>query len=108
MFNAQISDFTGSIWVCFTKEHGNALLGMSAHEYDAIKDDQDKVDELVDSLQFKKVNMMIRGRQSSYNGETRLKYFAVKVIPQANIISENQALLKRLDCYNDVKEGNHI
>ena len=64
-----------------------------------MKDDESQVSDLVDSLQFKEVNIMVRGRQSCYNGETRLKYFAVKVLGQRNLKSENDALLKRLDHY---------
>lgn len=61
--------------------------------------DTEELENVVNSLMYKEINLMIKARPSTYNGETRMKYYAIKVIPQRNVKSENQALLKRLDHY---------
>lgn len=100
MFSAQVSDFTGSMWVSFAREQGNSLMGMTAEQFKTFKETkEEEFESFIESLMFKPVNIMVRGRQSTYNGETKLKFFAVKVLPQTNVKSENTALLKRLSIY---------
>jgi hypothetical protein len=41
---------------------------------------------------------MVKGKFENFNGESRMRYFAVKVFPH-NVQAENRALLKRLDMY---------
>jgi hypothetical protein len=45
---------------------------------------------------------MIKGKIEQYNGENRMRYFAVKVLPH-NTQSENKALLRRLELYKHVQ-----
>jgi hypothetical protein len=41
---------------------------------------------------------MVKGKFDFYQGENRMRYFAVKVFPH-NVQAENRALLRRLDMY---------
>ena len=41
---------------------------------------------------------MIKGKSDFYNGEARMKYYAVKVLP-ASVKAQNKALLSRLEMY---------
>ena len=44
---------------------------------------------------------MVKCKYEYYNGEQRMRYFAVKTLP-VNIKSENNALLQRLSIYKDI------
>ena len=45
---------------------------------------------------------MVRGKFEYFNGENRMRYFAVKVFPH-NVQAENNALLKRLEMYSEMQ-----
>ena len=100
MIMTKISDFTESIWVNFAREHGTALMGMTAEEFKDFKENNNEevVQNHFDSLLFKSFNIMVKGKYESFNGENRMRYFAVKVYPH-NVQAENKALLKRLEMY---------
>jgi hypothetical protein len=58
-----------------------------------------------DKLLFRQFNIMIKGKFEQFNGENRMRYFAVKVLPY-NMQSENKALLRRLELYKHVQPIN--
>ena len=103
MITAKISDFSESIYVNFAREHGTALMGMKAQEFKEFK--ENNTDEVVqnyfDSLHFKTFNIMVKGKYEYFNGENRMRYFAVKVFPY-NVQVENRALLRRLEMYENL------
>lgn len=103
MITAKISDFTESIYVNFAREHGTALMGMKAQEFKEFKENnsEEVVQSYFDSLHFKPFNIMVKGKYEFFNGENRMRYFAVKVFPH-NVQAENRALLRRLDMYKDL------
>ena len=105
MITAMISDFTESIYVNFAREHGTSLMGMSAEEFKTFKDTQSEatVQKYFDDLLFKSFNIMVKGKYEYFNGENRMRYFAVKVFPH-NVVSENKALLSRLDMYKQIED----
>ena len=41
---------------------------------------EDEQTEFFDSLMFKHLNIMIKGRMETYMGEQRIRYFAIKVM----------------------------
>jgi replication factor A1 len=101
MFSACISDLTDSIYISFTREQGTALIGMTAEEFRRFKEknDESAVQAHFDKLLFKRFNVMVKGKYEYFNGETRMKYFAVKVLP-FNVKTENSALLSRLAIFD--------
>lgn len=103
MITAKISDFTESIYVNFAREHGNALMGMDAAKFKEFREteSEETVQEFFDSLLFKTLNIMVKGKFEFFNGENRMRYFAVKVFPH-NIQAENRALIKRLEMYQSM------
>ena len=105
MITARISDFTESIYVNFAREHGTALMGMKAEEFKDFKENnsEDVVQSFFDSLLFKSFNIMVKGKYEYFNGENRMRYFAVKVFPH-NVQAENRALLKRLEMYEQMNQ----
>lgn len=44
MITAKISDFTESIFVNFAREHGTALMGMTAEKFKEFKDNSSEQD----------------------------------------------------------------
>lgn len=100
MITAKISDFTDSIYVNFAREHGNHLMGMSAEQFKEFKEteSEERVQAYFDSLLFKSFNIMVKGKFEFFNGENRMRFFAVKVFPH-NVQAENRALLRRLEIY---------
>ena len=103
MITAKISDFTESIYVNFAREHGAALMGMSAEEFKEFREteSEENIQNYFDSLLFKTFNIMVKGKFEYFNGENRMRYFAVKVFPH-NVQAENRALLKRLEMYKQM------
>jgi replication factor A1 len=83
MMNARLSDFSDSMYVNFAREQGTALMGISAADLKNLREQQPEEDQeaFFESLNFKEVNVMIRGKPDFYNGEARMKYYAVKVLP---------------------------
>jgi len=93
MITAKVSDFTDSIYVNFAREHGAALmgkfyqifidLGKSAEEFKQFKEEEteDTVNAYFDQLLFKTFNIMVKGKFENFNGEQRMRFFAVKVFP---------------------------
>lgn len=52
-----------------------------------------------DELLFKKFNIMVKGKYEYFNGENKMRYFAIKVFPYV-VQAENKALISRLEMYN--------
>lgn len=73
---------------------------MKAEEFKEFKEseNEEKVQAYFDSLLFKTFNIMVKGKFEYFNGENRMRYFAVKVFPH-NVQAENRALLRRLEMY---------
>jgi hypothetical protein len=73
---------------------------MKAEEFKEFKESEseEKVQAYFDSLLFKTFNIMVKGKFEYFNGENRMRYFAVKVFPH-NVQAENRALLRRIDMY---------
>jgi len=100
MITAKISDFNESIFINFARENGTILMGMTADDFKIFKENEDEEALLnfFDSLMFKPMNIMVKGKFETFNGENRMRFFALKVFPH-NIQAENKALLKRLGVY---------
>jgi replication factor A1 len=101
MITAKVSDPTENIFVSFTRDQGTALMGITAEDFKKMREtkSEEEVQAFLDSLLFKPMNLMVRGKPDYYNGESRMKFFAVKVYPK-NVVAENRALLARLSIYD--------
>lgn len=75
-------------------------MGMSAKDFNELRDnaDEESLNSFFDTLLFRQFNIMIKGKYEFYQGENRMRYFAIKVIPHSTQ-TENKALLKRLEMY---------
>lgn len=76
-------------------------MGKSAKEFETFRqtNDEQTVDNYFNTLMFKPMNMMVRGKYEYYNNEPKMKFFAVKTFPR-NIVTESKALLERLEVYS--------
>lgn len=79
----RISDFTESIYVNFARDNGDKLMGMSATEFKTFREtnSEDVVQSYLDSVSFKPLNIMVKGKFEFFNNEYRMRYFAVRVYP---------------------------
>jgi len=68
MISAKISDFTDSLYVNFTRDQGEAIIGMPADAYKKKTDQmsEDEISDFFDTLMFKHFNIMIKGRMETY------------------------------------------
>jgi hypothetical protein len=59
------------------------ILGKSAEDFRQFKEDEteDTVNAYFDQLLFKTFNIMVKGKFENFNGEQRMRFFAVKVFP---------------------------
>lgn len=73
---------------------------MTAEEFKEFKETEteEKVQMYFDSLLFRTFNIMVKGKFEFFNGENRMRFFAVKVFPH-NVQAENRALLRRIELY---------
>ena len=55
MITAKITDFTDAIYVNFAREHGTALMGMTAQEFREMRENSDNetVSQFFDNLLFR-------------------------------------------------------
>eukprot|EP00347_Sterkiella_histriomuscorum_P019324 403342085 len=105
MIQAKITDFTDTIYINFPRDNGTALMGMTAQEFKHFRDraTEEELSAYFDSLLFKQFNIMVKGKFEFYGGENRMRFFAIKVFPIKEVMSENRALIKRLDVYKDIE-----
>lgn len=103
MFSAAVQDFTGQMYVTFAGEMGDLVLGMSAQEFRKRFEgcEEEKLEEFLDSLPFKPLNLLLRATQDTYNGNNRVRYFAAKALPR-NIADETKSLLHRMAIFEDM------
>ena len=80
-------------------------MGMTAKEFMNFKENESeqRIQEMIDDRLFKPYNIMVKGKFEYYNGENKMRYFAVKVYPH-NIQNENKALLSRLSVYENKED----
>lgn len=71
MISAKVSDFTESLYVNFARENGEAIMGMPAEAYREKSSNwsPDETQDFFDSLMFRPINVLIRGRLETYMGE---------------------------------------
>ena len=109
MIMARISDFTDSIYVYFTRENGTSLMGKTADQFKEFKDTHtdEQVNNYFDSLLFRPLNIMVKCKFEYYQGEQRMRFFAVKTLP-ISIGSENRALVNRLQIYSSKQKQEEV
>ena len=73
---------------------------MSAEEFKELREtgSEEKVQAYLDSLNFKYMHILVKGKIEYFKDENRMRFFAVKVSPHS-VQEENRALLKRLKIY---------
>jgi replication factor A1 len=82
MMNVSIQDSTGRIFVNFSKHTAENLLGVSAAKFLEMRksSSEEEMEEFFAKQQYRKVTMVVKARHDSYNGETRTKFHAVRIM----------------------------
>ncbi|KAI5192341.1 replication factor A1 [Nematocida minor] len=95
--NISIADNTSSIWVSLFNETATVLFkGVEAAElFDISVEDNDRYQEMVGGVQGMDVVMTIRGKESMYNGEAKMRYNAVS-IKEVDYLEESRNILQYL------------
>ena len=57
--------------------------GVSAEDFKIMKEEQpqEKITHFFDGLMFRAYNIMIKCKYDNFNGENKMRFFAVKVLP---------------------------
>lgn len=76
------------------------MNGVPAEEFQKWREkgQEHKCRSLLEEQQFKSFNILVKGNQEFFNGELRMRYFALKV-EEWDLKAENRALLGRLKRY---------
>ncbi len=53
---------------------------------------------MLDRISFQNFNVMVQAKFNNYQGETKINFYAAKVLPQ-NPVLESRALLQRMQLY---------
>ena len=103
MFSAAVQDFTGTLYVTFAGDMGDIALGISAQEFRKRFEgcEEDQLHDFLDSLTFKPLNLLLRVSNDTYQGNTRVRYFAQKAL-QRSMVNETKSLLHRMSIYEDM------
>ena len=79
---------------------------MTAEQFKEYSEDhsQDEIEAMLDKISFQNFNVMVQAKYSTFQGDTRCNFYAVKVLPQ-NPALESRALLQRMQLYENKKAG---
>lgn len=95
----KVSDWSDSKWLTAFDEAGIIVLGRSAGEMRALRqEDYNMYESIVDDCFFRPIVIKVQARQDEWNGETRIKYIMQRVEP-VDFISESRALLSEFQAY---------
>ena len=103
IFSAPIMDSSGTLYVTFSGEMGDYVLGMSAETFEKKQQgwSEQEYEAFLESLNFKNLNILIKPQVDTYNGQPRVRYFAQKVV-ERNLVKENTSLLQRLEVFDEM------
>ncbi|KAI3623252.1 RFA1 [Malassezia furfur] len=82
IFSANIADYSGQIWISGFNEIGQQLLGISADELDALRNESEAEFKAV--LQRAVGRMLLfscRAKQETFNDTNRVRYTATQAVP---------------------------
>ena len=97
MISVHVGDFTGQIWVTLFDEVGRNLLGMSAQQLKEMGDENAQdLQNLVKGLISQELQLKVKVTESTYNGETKVKYNCLG-IAQIDIESETKKMLEIIE-----------
>ncbi|KAJ3764688.1 hypothetical protein FB446DRAFT_798152 [Lentinula raphanica] len=89
--------FTGQAWFQGFNDVGNTLFGKSANEIIEIKDSDDaQYNFILAKACCKSYNFVLRVKRDNYNGNTRIRYGVVCILP-LNYKEECEVLLNLMD-----------
>lgn len=82
---------------------GDIALGISAQEFRKRFEgcEEDQLHDFLDSLTFKPLTLLLRVSHDTYNGNSRVRYFAQKAL-QRVVANESKSLLHRMAIYEDM------
>ncbi|OAL52015.1 replication factor-a protein [Pyrenochaeta sp. DS3sAY3a] len=108
VLQANVADYTGSLWLSCFDEAGQAIVGMSANEVMKIKMDDDETGgqnflNVMQDATCKTFNFRVRAKMETYNDQPRPRYQVLNIYPlnytqEANKLAQ---LIKQYDVNED-------
>uniref|UniRef100_A0A2P2I042 Replication protein A subunit n=1 Tax=Hirondellea gigas TaxID=1518452 RepID=A0A2P2I042_9CRUS len=96
MISCNLADFTESLWVTMFQDVGEIVLGSTAQEMGAMKEENpDMFLAVVSAASFKEYTFKLRVKMDTYNDESRLKTIVQSVEP-VNPVEYNKRLIKEI------------
>ncbi|EDV22084.1 uncharacterized protein TRIADDRAFT_50671 [Trichoplax adhaerens] len=94
MISASIVDSTGSNWLTFFQETGEAMLKCTAQQLGAWKEnDESKYEHTINEALFQSYILKVRAKMESFNDENRLKCSCVNLTPM-DYVQQSRRLLE--------------
>ncbi|KAG9793205.1 Replication factor A protein 1 [Exophiala dermatitidis] len=100
IISANVSDHTGQLWVNCFDDTGRLLLGRTADELMAIKDeDQKQVEEIFSEANYKTWNWKCKARLDNFQEQQRVRYQVTSAAP-LDFVTESNKLITLIKQYN--------
>ncbi|KAL2441201.1 Replication factor A protein 1 [Exophiala dermatitidis] len=100
IISANVSDHTGQLWVNCFDDTGRLLLGRTADELMAIKDeDQKQVEEIFSEANYKTWNWKCKARLDNFQEQQRVRYQVTSAAP-LDFVTESNKLIALIKQYN--------
>eukprot|EP00794_Sanderia_malayensis_P014156 gene14156-15634_t len=96
ILNANISDFTGSIWITCFQESAEAMLHETAEKIGEMREsDEQAFEDIFSEAAFKPFALKLRAKMETYNDENRFKVTCVQAQP-LNFQTDGKRLLEEI------------
>ncbi|KAL2435561.1 Replication factor A protein 1 [Exophiala dermatitidis] len=100
IISANVSDHTGQLWVNCFDDTGRLLLGRTADELMAIKEeDQKQVEEIFSEANYKTWNWKCKARLDNFQEQQRVRYQVTSAAP-LDFVTESNKLITLIKQYN--------
>nr|XP_018902956.1 PREDICTED: replication protein A 70 kDa DNA-binding subunit [Bemisia tabaci] len=77
LLNVHVVDWSGEVWITLFQETAEQLLGMTAAEVGAVKEEHNDISSCFKNIRFSEHIFRLRAKQETYNDETRVRVAAV-------------------------------
>ena len=116
MLTVKVSDLSGSLYISFPRELGDAVMGQNAKLFQEFRERAKEEGDVETAMRNymnehvynKQLQVLVKASADTFSrgadGEQRFKYYAAKVFP-TNLVEEDGMLLKRLAAFKRQDEN---
>lgn len=82
IFSANIADYSGQIWISGFNEVGEAIIGMTADQLEAIRvENENEFRAILQRLSGRMMHFNCRAKQETFNDTNRVRYTVTQAVP---------------------------